>query len=62
MNFKRIWNWKSTIIEKAYFVKEASLTGFVVVFTDLNQFPLWENIDERFRIKLRKTIREVLGS
>ncbi len=62
MNFKKIWNNHYTTIEKAYFVKEANLTGSVTIFTDLDQCPLWENINENFRIKLRKTIRMVFGA
>ena len=59
--YELIWN-KSTTIEKAYFVKEADLLGLVVIFTDLDKSPKWKDIDERFRIKLRNTIRGVLGS
>lgn len=54
--------WKtSSTIEKAYFVNEAKLTGKVVIFTDLDQSPLWEDIDDADQLKLANAMQKVMG-
>jgi len=56
-------SWKSsTIIEKAYYTKEGNIHGSVVVFTDTQVAPKWEDISETDQWVLLQVMTEVKGS
>ncbi len=55
------WNDSSTI-ERAYFVLRAELTGEVIIFTDLDQSPKWEDIEETHQKKLAEIMARVAGA
>ena len=48
--------FKSTINEKAEWVKKANLLGLVVIFTDIEQSPKWNQIDIESQAKLREVM------
>jgi len=56
-------NWeKSSVIEKAYFVRVGELSGDVVVFTDMGTAPKWDDIEETKQFVLKCAMDKVFGA
>lgn len=57
--FARVWS-KSTIYEKAFFCRCANI--FLTIFTDLFEYPKWDEIDDHDQTKIGNAMIEVFGA